>query len=380
MSKLTVQRWCLSALSLLLLMALSNPARGQLAERDVAKLIDEYMSTKTADDRRSTIRAQLRQEDPLLMQRSMKKYLKDKDCRKLALDLAADLRVPGLTSDVLKLEKELEQESLEYLFRVQEGKTPGDLLARWTKAEPESQTYRWLSERFARNCVPLTLLPTFRDKLDDAARAEASLAILRFQLADPGAESDAIRNGWDDRIKKLTKEGQVFPIAVKPLFAMPWNMDVLTPLRTNHVLPGSKHLYLTEFPDDWTKRSFSIKLAVLPNDATRIEVAFVTENQQQTATFSYTPDKWYIKFTSGEGAEKAVKRTEWANLELKITNEGSEKDWNRRRCSLSVNGEELQVPGIYYTLNAALRKLTVSTQNSDHAIIIGGGEWSYVGK
>ncbi len=381
MINLTKWGWGPAAASIfLLLLLVAGHSHGQSSEREVGKLMDEYMSPKTGGDRRDAIRAQLKDEDPMLMQRSVKKFLKDKECRKMALDIAAELRVPGLTAEVLKLEKELEQETLEYLFRTQEGKTPLELLARWNKAEPDSLSYQWLSDRFRRNYVPLDLLPAFRDKLEDANRGEAALAVLRFQLSDPDAEPDAIRKGWDERLKRLTKEGQVFAVSGKRLFSMPWNMEVLTPVRTNYLLPSEKHLFLNDFPADWTKRSLSIKLAVLPGEASCIEVAFTTEDLKQTATFNYSPDRWFIKFTTGETAEKPVKRTEWSSLELKVINEGSDKDWNRRRCYLLVNGEELKIAGICYTLNAPLRKLTINTQASSHSILIAGGEWMYEGK
>ncbi|MCA8914322.1 MAG: hypothetical protein KDB90_02835 [Planctomycetes bacterium] len=352
-------------------------AHGEITERDAAKLAKEYVSKKTGEVRRSEILATLGDADPLLLQRTLKKSIRDDDERHATMELAAELGVPGLTDLVWKYFDEEPDLAMDYLVGLQEGDTAEKLVERWGDEATDGAVFKGLTQRFQNNWLPLDLAPLFRDSLEDPDRGESALAILRYQLNAPEVSAEDLVAGWDDRMKALMNDAKEFERKGKPLFELPFDLQGAKSVRRNYELQPGKITMLKEFPEDWSSRSFTIRLRIRADEAEHIEVNFTTTDASQNARFIYTKDRWFFEFTTGESAEKKVDHTKWVELELHVINEGDKKNVDRRRCNLLVDGEELKIKARYYTLNAPLRALTLNMQLSHSPALVGGADWWY---
>jgi hypothetical protein len=265
---------------------------------------------------------------------------------------------------------------LDYLFTLQEGKTADELVGQWASLETSPGTRELLTARMSKHWLPPRSLEPVRKALTDESLGEAALEIVRFQFAAPEADAEELLSDWDARVKVLEHEGKTFELKGKDLFALPWTFANATPVRSNYKIDDHMRVaFLSPVPDEWQRRSFSVRLRVCAGEAKIVEVSLNSSDHGQNAVFNYRPGTWYMKFSDDKTNEKAVKSHDWTTLELRVVYCGTDTEPDLRNVQLFVDGTELKVPGRHYTLNARLSKFGVSAQGSTAPVLIGGAEW-----
>ncbi|RIK59728.1 MAG: hypothetical protein DCC64_15490 [Planctomycetota bacterium] len=364
------------AFSALLLIAATVCAQSKpaLGERDVKKLIEEYVVSGTTDQRRAEITMQLRTASPLLAQRTLKTALGEEAKRPYALDLALQLRVPGLFDTAKKAIDTVDEEKIVKLGFLTNDKGAVDFLFdRWGKSDASSASFGFVQSGFESNCVGLETIQKFKAVLTNAKAEQvwkdSAAKVIKFQLGLESDDQNDMLKNWAQLEADYKRDAQAFSITGTNMFEVEGVQAGGNTRRVgpNYRIPAGGSLTVKTL-EEWDSGSFTITVRVRINEGDGASVGLSSEQGVWRATFSN--NEWVTK--SGDQTQAAVpgKVGLWATFvfTVKEDSEGGRK--LARTCNLTVDGKALIT---YGTLNGKLLALQIDAGKA--SIVAAGAEF-----
>ena len=328
--------------TLLILSILAVATHAELKERDVKKLVEEYVAVDTDAGRRGKITETLKAVDPILAQKSLKKAIKDDEERPHALELAVSLRVPGLFDTAEKyIDGPDEKQIVELGLLTGDKGADETLFKRWESGGLDSASFKYVHDAFKRLPVGLDVLKDLNGHLDGERRVEAA-EVLQFQMGLETSDPTVIASQWDELEKAHALNAKMFSLEGLDLLNSS-RADVGGCVRVGRNLRVEPGAEISIEPDkEWDQGDFTYTVRILVNSGTGASVFIGAGNRGWTVT--HDGENWYLK--TGGAVEYSVpaKVGEWATIsfEVKDTSKGNAK--YQRQADIKVNGKTLLHP------------------------------------
>ncbi|MCA8914321.1 MAG: hypothetical protein KDB90_02830 [Planctomycetes bacterium] len=338
-----IRRIGLVCLVALLLVAQFNalPVYAAMKERDVKKLLEEYLNESTADKRREEILKSLRPEDPALAQRTLKSAMKDDDKRPLALKAAVTLKVAGLYKYVKDyIDSEDERPIIDLWLVTEDEDGIQQLVKRFQTLDEESSSFKFTFDGFTSRHLSSKALEPFRKGLKDEIRIEQTVDVLRFQFDKPELDAKTVQAQWDKLAAERDRNYQKWELTGIDVLALDgWEKEGTVEYGENTFIQANGWMNFKTMPDALKKNAkliLKLRTNVLEGSGGNYSLAFGSWNS------TYTPiikdDKWVTLDVDGSVYSSCpLKRGEWQEHVWEITpnSDGS------RKIILKVDGKEL---------------------------------------
>ncbi len=241
-------------------------------DQDLRKDVLSYVSTPfLKEDERRDLVGRLRYGPPALLQRQLLPLIKDDQTRPLAMELATRLRVPGLAEAARKYLDTWEEASvLKLLIEVQDRTSMNILFDRWCRSPEGSAAFHFVQRAFTEVEIgDLETLSKFEALCakpgTSASQKRAAEAILRFQMARPNADRDALRAAWKPFKAAFLRDAQAFPAGggIDLLAVEGWSRENGRRVGGNYRLLPEGRMSLACLPPVLQSGDFVLRLKVL---------------------------------------------------------------------------------------------------------------------
>lgn len=320
-----------------------------MGEREVKKLVEEYVTPTTTEKRRNEIGDALNGLSPLLAQKSIKAAIPDDTKRPYAIDLALLLKVPGLFDSAKKyIDTEDEDKIVRLGLSTKDKNAAIFLVDRWSTSEVDSASFGYVNSALKTNAIPLEAIQKFRavlkDKNSPEERRTAAVEIVAFQFGTSSQTTESLTEQWDELEKTYKVDGKQFPIS---------GVDLLTEKTTtftgpavqvgdNYRLSGTSKISI---PADskWENTDFTITMHLR-----------VISGEDCSSILQVGPNYWQVKFKNGEwvvpigsAGEFSVKGSagEWATVAYQITQTKDAQARKARTLRITINDKEALASG-----------------------------------
>jgi hypothetical protein len=335
-------------------------------EREVSKLIQEYLSNKTNSDRRIEIEARLRLAPPIVAQKPLKQAIVSEGSRTAAIGLALELHVPGLFDTAKKYLDSADESNIVRLgFDTHDKGAVDFLFDRWKKADVGSASLAFVQDGFTSYPVELAAIARFKPLLDDKDRAEMALAVVIFQFGlDADLTVAGAKDEWPAAEEAYRRDAQAFAVSGTDL------------LRVAKVEGGrakriGRNVRLTPGGDilcdvkAYGTEAFSVTARVRVEKDSECGVGI--SSTQGTWEAQLKGGEWIVR--CGDETEKAsAAKTGWNTVRFSVSLSSDEKRRNARHCILTVNDTVLVERG---TLNGEL--IDVHFKNTGKVVVAVAG-------
>ncbi len=329
-------------------------------EKDVSKLVDEYVAGKTTDGRKADIELKLLQAKPALSTKAIKAALgREKDKAK-ALGLAILLWTPGVFKSVQSgTGSELCPQIVRLGLTRQDKGAPEYLFDRWNLAALDSKEFESISLGFKTWYVDLPIIDKLKAVIEspaaEAVRKTVATEILVFQLGLGVTATQDLLDTWETAREAREKDGRRFPMEGRDLSTGPgWNLLNARHCGANVVLTAPEQdvahfeVYDTSFvPKELQKGSWRVNIRILlRSDDCEVDCS-VAELIHGTATgplFKVRNKKWMSPTAEGDGDTFfPVKANVWVTLTYVIKDISDAKNPKKRTISQYLDGKALSV-------------------------------------
>lgn len=356
-----------TTLSILIVLALSVAASAQkLDEREAKKLVEEYVSSATADARRTEIVTRLRTGAPVLAQKPLKAALADEAKRPYALDCAIALRVPGLWAEAKKHIDSDEERVVHYGLFMMDKAAAGDLFDRWKSAEPDSATFGFVQGGFEKFPVALDVIKKFKDALK-GDRKEHAARIVKFQLGAEVDEAATLLSTWDGLEAAYKADAKDFVLKGRDLTSLPgYSNSGAVSVGRNFRMKENACISIP-LGDEWQSGNFTV-----------IVRARAVDGELQRVGLHVGPGAWMAVHRKGEWGITTGDNTrltadyklgDWVEFRFELKDESNDTAKLVRKADVYVGTKKLVSGGI---TNGQVRKVEIQAQGG--SMVVGGLE------
>lgn len=351
------------------------PADPTLTAKVVNRLVTIYLQDAGGTSDAFDALQKLRAADPRLLTKPVRGGIRNQQSRTVALELAHQLRVPGLTASIKRFLEDDEHRWLVLHLLLGTGEEDGlSLVVKHWADSSDLVDQEAIADKLKLVWVPYVgVLQQIKDLMSAVEtrdpRRQWAAQILQLQMGLPSADADALDREWGRHKRQFTLYGARFSLQGEALDDLPWRVDKdrLRWVQRNKVLEPSGYLTLRPVPQSWQAGSFVLKLRVL-----------VVEGDGAVISFKSAQGTWYARLDGADwmtrGASKVefrlpCKRGEWSEIEFDVDDVSQGAERLRRGLNITVDGKRLLYGG---ALNGEIDAFWINAEES--TVVVGGVE------
>jgi hypothetical protein len=361
-----------------------NPEAQALNDKDIAKLVDDFVAEGTSDSRREEIELKLLRVKPALTTKPIKAALGVDKKRAAALGLAITLWTPGVFPAVKRYtDGELCPQIVKLGLSRQEKEAVDHLFERWKQAATDSTEFSAITEGFKASYVDLSYLDKMKASLEketDEARKTAGGEILSFQLGVEAGSLQDVLDGWNASREPREKYGKRFPMEGRDISRHPdWRRQNAGSCGQNWVLTSEGSQAYIGFdqgkgtPAELQIGNWRINIRVLIKTKDvkfRCSIAS-TEGAKTTGPTLWNNGKeWYFPDASGNNTGTAPTKVEtWFTVSFVIKDQSDANQRQKRTVATLLDEKKIDDKTI---LNGAISYLSLVAEAG--VVVISGVE------
>lgn len=367
--------YVVSIVSLILMSPAPQKAENvELTQRDVAKLITEYVADDTDGKRRQEIVGKLKTAKPMLATKSLAALVKDEQKRACALTLAIDLKVPGLFTEAKKYVDTVDEDLIiKLMFTTQDDGAAAFLFERWKKLEVGEPSFAYVNTGFLEYPADLAaVIESFKSVIDNktAAKRTHAAKILKYQLALETEDPDEFHKLWPTVRADYARDSRNFAVTGTDMLSLQgWDVTTARKVRNNYRLSKDRTMKLGTIPEELQQGDFTLKMQVLvANGDGQIIAIGVSDGSWEVRQQKC---QWELGVQGGAKYCTPAKAGEWVEFIFSVTDRSTETRKLSRTFQLTIGGKKMFDSG--GDLSGTIKHLTLSA--GEGTLVIGGVEY-----